>query len=201
MEDADTPIVRAVQAGDVEAYELLVERHQGRVLSVLRNALHDDLLAEEVAQETFVKAYLGLPSFRGESRFGTWLLQIAIHAARDRRRSARRSRTFSLEELLEADRVGGAAAAPPELADPHPASDPFVLLERAELAHRLESGLRELPDDYREVFVLKHVEGLAYEDIATITGDSVGTLKVRAHRARQKLRAWIEQGDTLPSPN
>jgi RNA polymerase sigma-70 factor (ECF subfamily) len=201
VEDADAAVVRAVQAGDVEAYRVLIERHQGRVLSVLRHALRDDQKAEELAEEAFVKAFLGLKRFRGEARFGTWLLQIALHAVRDRRRSERRSRATSLDELLES--AGGLAPRDDLalLADRSPAADPADALDRADVARRLESGLARLPEEYREVFVLKHVEGLPYEEIATITGDSVGTLKVRAQRARQKLRLWIEEGDRLPSSN
>lgn len=201
MEDVDAPVVRAVLAGDIDSYRVLIERHQGRVLSVLRRALRDEQQAEELAQEAFVKAYLGLKTFRGDARFGTWLLQIALHAARDRRRSERRSRSTSLDQLLESED----GALPRDdlalLVDRSPAADPARVLDRAELTHRIEAGLARLPDEYREVFVLKHVEGLPYEEIATITGDSVGTLKVRAHRARQKLRLWIEQGDPLPSSN
>ena len=188
MTDADTAIVRAVQAGDTEAYRVLVERHRGRLFGVLVRLLGRPQLAEELAHETFVKAFTALDGFRGDARFGTWLVQIGLHAARDHLRRSRRLRErgiVSLEDLR---------AAHPRLADPPDTSRgaaPDEALEAEESAAQVRRALDLLPDDYREVLVLKHLENWSYEQIAAATGDSVGTLKVRAHRARRLLKQHL----------
>jgi len=105
MVDPDGAIVSAVRAGNVEAYRDLVERHKGRVYGVLMTLVGDATVAEELAQDAFVKAYTGLSGFQGEATFGTWLVQIAIHGARDHRRRMqrlRRRRVVSLEAVREA---------------------------------------------------------------------------------------------------
>lgn len=181
MSDQDRPAVEAVQRGDREAYRTLVERHQGRVIAVLQRMVRDPHQAEELAQEAFVRAYHALPGFRGDARFGTWIVQIALHAARDHLRRARRAPVVPIE-ALEASRL--AASSGP---------DPFRALEDRERMERLDAALEDLPPAYREVFVLKHVEGMSFEEIAAVVGDSVGTLKVRAHRARRLLRESLER--------
>jgi RNA polymerase sigma-70 factor (ECF subfamily) len=179
---SDEDIVRAVQSGRKDAYAELVNRHKDTVYGVLRRLLRDPDVAEELAHETFVRAWRGLGAFRGEALFSTWLVQIAVHLARDRVRERQRSRTVSLDELLDRD------ADDSELPDSRSYSDPLAEIAARDTARRLESALEGLPATYREVFVLHHVNELPYDEIATITGDSVGSLKVRAHRARRLLR-------------
>jgi RNA polymerase sigma-70 factor (ECF subfamily) len=184
----DTAIVTAVRAGDTEAFRLLVDRHKGRLHGILMRLLGDGALAEELAHEAFVKAYLGIQDFRGEASFGTWLVQIGIHAVRDHLRRQKRLRqrgVISLEELREAHQEVA------EPADERRASNPFHCLDDRERDKLMQQGLAELPVEYREVLLLKHFEGWAYEDIAALTGDSVGTLKVRAHRARRLLKEHL----------
>ncbi len=183
--DEDTDVIRAVQAGDVEAYRLLVDRHKGRLLSVVLKLVADPLVAEEIAQDAFVKAYLNLSGFRGDARFGTWLVQIGIHAARDHLRKVKRLRErgiMSLEDL----RTRQSLSADP--VDRRPAVDPQARLGAAEDRQMVQQALATLPPDYRVVLVLRHYEEWSYERIAGLTGDTVGTLKVRAHRARKLLR-------------
>lgn len=182
MIDNDEAIVRAVQDGDTEAFAALVNRHKDRLFAVLVRMTGSADAAEEMAHETFVRAFRGLRRFRGEAAFGTWLIQIAVHLARDRVRERRRGRTVSLDALLEMDGDS------PILAETRAAYDPLAGLDQRDTAERLESALRELPATYREAFVLHHVENLPYEDIAKATGDTVGSLKVRVHRARKMLK-------------
>jgi RNA polymerase sigma-70 factor (ECF subfamily) len=189
MVDPDGAIVSAVRAGDTDAFRELVERHKGRVFGVLMTLVADEAVAEELAQDAFVKAFTGLAGFQGEATFGTWLVQIAIHGARDHRRRAQRlrqRRVVSLEALREARRE----AADP--ADTKRTNDPGTHLESEEAHDRIQFALAKLPADYREVIVLKHLEGWSYETIAELTGDSVGTLKVRAHRARRMMKDALE---------
>lgn len=183
MADEDAAVVEAVRGGDSEAFRTLVERHKRLLFSVIQRLVGDPGEAEELAHETFVKAYRSLRDFRGEAAFGTWLVQIGIHAARDRLRGIRRRRGIvSIEALREARRRDL------EPADDSAAADPARAVEGAEQRELIRTALAGLPPAHREVLVLKHFEGWAYERIAEVTGDTVGTLKVRAFRARRMLR-------------
>lgn len=185
MNDQDASIVREVQAGRTEAFAELVDRHKDRVYAILLRLTSDRDAAEELAQETFVRAWRGIGGFQGESLFGTWLVQIAIHLARDRVRERRRDRSVSLDELLEKN-VDGSF-----LVDARTSGDPLDDIADRDTMKRLEAALDDLPHAYREVFVLRHLEDVPYEEIASITGDTVGSLKVRAHRARKLLKEAI----------
>ena len=194
MIDQDESIVREVQAGQTEAFAGLVTRHKDKVYAMLLRPVRDPDAAEELAQETFVRAWRGIGGFRGQALFGTWLVQIAIHLARDRMRERRRSRTVSLDELLEK------SADDSVLADTRSHRDPLSEISDRDMMKRLEAALGDLPPNYREVFVLHHVEDVPYEEIASMTGDSVGSLKVRAHRARKLLREAICPGAEFVAP-
>jgi RNA polymerase sigma-70 factor (ECF subfamily) len=202
MVDADQAIVAAVKAGDTARFRELVDRHKARVYGVLMSLVGDDRLAEELSQETFVKAFTGLFGFREQATFGTWLIQIAIHNARDHRRRAQRWRgrnVVSLEALREANNE---ALTPRDMTR---AADPTSRLEAREERVLVQRALAQLPHEYREVVVLKHLEGWPFDRIAAITGDSVGTLKVRAHRARRMMKEILmelgwEATPTRPSP-
>ena len=194
MIDKDEPILQAVRAGRTEAFADLVTRHKDKIYAMLTRLVRDPDVAEELAQETFVRAWRGLPGFRGQALFGTWLVQIAIHLARDRMREVRRNRTVSLDELLEW------SADESVLVDTRSRRDPLSELVDRDMLERLDAALRELPPSYREVFVLHHIEDIPYEEIATITGDSIGSLKVRAHRARKLLKEAISPDAEFVAP-
>ena len=182
MMDNDISIVRSVQEGQTEAFAGLVNSHRERVYAILMRLVSDPHTAEELAQETFVRAFQGLTNFRGESRFGTWLVQIAVNLARDHIRGRQRSRFESLDAALERD---------PDQAvfvDTRNQSNPLSELYENEMIKQFEIALAELPPSYREVFVLRHIENMSYEDISDTTHDSIGSLKVRAHRARKLLK-------------
>jgi RNA polymerase sigma-70 factor (ECF subfamily) len=183
LTDEDRIAVEAVRRGSMDRFRDLVDRHGDAVYATLRRLAGSPELAEELAQETFVRAFEHLDEFRGEAGFRTWLVQIALNLVRDRRRRARRSpAVISLEELRA--RSHGRDD-PPEQ---RPSVEPIARLAQREISARLERELDRLPADYREAFVLKHVEGLPYEEIARVTGQTVGCLKVRVHRARARLR-------------
>ena len=197
MTDPDLAVVTAVKAGDTDAFRGLVDRHKWRVYSTLMSLVGDEDVAEELAQDTFVKAYTGLADFRANAAFGTWLLQIAIHNARDHRRRMARLRdrqVVSLEALREA-RLSGF-----DPADTTRDGNASNRVESREETVLVRNAMAKLPPQYREVITLKHFEGWSFEDIAASTGDSVGTLKVRAHRARRMLKDLLaEMGwDSVP---
>ena len=185
MIDKDTAVIEAIKAGNIDAFRQLVDRHKRRLYGVMMRLVGDPDVAEELAQETFVKAYTGISKFRGNSSFGTWLVQIGVHAARDHIRRTQRFRGRRIVSLEAYREEHGDASEP---ADTRSASDPGSELEGSETAALVQQALSELPPEYREVLVLKHFENWPYERIAEETGDSVGTLKVRAHRARKLLK-------------
>lgn len=176
-------IIAAVLRGDRERYRELVERHHAMLHGLLVRLLADPVLAADIAHETFVRAYGGLEGFRGRSSFSTWLVQIGINLARDElRRRRRRPPTVSLDQRLED--LGHCA----EPADENRRNDTLDCLCRQESDRLLLSALARLPLQYREVLTLRYFNDWSFAEIADVTGESVGTLKVRAHRARLMLR-------------
>lgn len=166
----ETDATRAA-GGDVRAFERLYRAHVARVHGLARRMAGDDL-ADDLTQETFVRAWQKLWSFRGESAFGTWLHRVAVNVILARREAAaaERSRQAGGMELLE--RTPGRAAAP-------------------ELAMDFETAIRRLPDGARQIFVLHDVEGYRHEEIATLLGIASGTSKAQLHRARMLLRGRL----------
>jgi len=166
--------VRACLAGERDAFRPLVERHHGGVLRVAARILGDRIEAQDVAQESFLKAYSALHRYDLERPFVTWLYRIAVNTCLDRRR---RRRDVAMPDLEPAD---GAASADSSLAQ----HERQVALQRA---------LARLPDDYRTILVLKDIEGLDYESIALILGGSLPALKIRVVRARSKLAVLFKK--------
>jgi RNA polymerase sigma-70 factor (ECF subfamily) len=183
--DKDGAVVQAVIDGDTEAFRTLVERHKRRLYAVILKLVGDGDVAEELAQETFVKAFRAISSFRQDASFGTWLVQIGIHTTRDQLRRTKRQRDRG---IISIDALRDSHGHSLELVDESRGADPGAEVEAREERTLMRRALDELPDEYREVLVLKHLEGWRYEQIAEVSGDSIGTLKVRAYRARQLLR-------------
>ncbi len=192
---ADERIVAAVVAGDTEAFRELVQRHQQMLVGVLTRILADPDEALEAAQDTFVKAYTNLAGYRREAKFSTWLLQIGVNLARDRHRRRQlldRKGIISLEDLNR--RQTGDR-------EPEDGRNPLRETARRQEWEILQAALADLPQEFREVFTLKHIEGLDYEEIARMTGDTPGSLKVRAHRARRRLQEKLKARGVLAPPS
>lgn len=153
---------------------MLVARHAPSILSVTKRLL-GTTDAEDAAQDAFVAAFTALPGFKLEAKFSTWLYRIAVNKCRDRLR-ARRSTAASLEAENDAD-----CWEPPDDETPH------WELEQAELSSEIERGIQALPPLYRESFVLRHVEGLDYDEMSAILDVSRDTLKMRVYKARGLL--------------
>jgi RNA polymerase sigma-70 factor (ECF subfamily) len=173
--DDDASLVRAAQHGDREAFSVLVSRHARSVLSVTSRMLGPGADAEDVAQETFVSAYKSLSGFQFDAKFSTWLYRIAVNRCTDVLR-ARRPGTVSIN-----DEEAGAVWEPADYATPH------TTLEQDELAWELERSIQSLPPLYRESFVLRHIEGLGYDEMSVILGVNRDTLKMRVYKARNLL--------------
>ena len=170
--ESDDDLVRRTLRGDLRAFEELVERHEPVVRRVAARIVgRED--AEDVSQDALLRAFHRLPRYRGDGAFRAWLLQITHNAAVDH---LNRRRPESLETSeREEERVHEVARLPAER------------LESRERIERLERKLRALSPDHRAVLVLRDVEGLSYDEIATITAAPLGTVKVRLHRARRDL--------------
>ncbi|HZN93332.1 MAG TPA: sigma-70 family RNA polymerase sigma factor [Myxococcales bacterium] len=189
--DGDALLQRA-QEGDTAAFEALVEREQDKVYGLALRMTRSEADAAEIAQDTFLSAYQHLKDFRGQAAFGSWVHRIAANNALMRLRHRRV--VEKLEKSEEAlDEPGftrmGILRRPPQQWE-RPADEQAL---DAELGEAIERATDRLPEGYREVFLLKDVEGLSYEQIAEITGDSVAAIKSRLHRARLSLRETIDQ--------
>jgi len=168
----DGAVVRRVLGGDVEAYRLLVERYRRAYGRYAMALLRDPDAAADAVQEAFIRAYEGLAGCREPDRFGAWFFRILQNQCRNA--LARRKETVDLGavELAGRDRAAGA-------------------VERGELAAALEEALAALTAEQREAFVMKHVEGRSYEEMAALLGVGVDALKMRVHRARDALREQL----------
>lgn len=170
-------IIHQCLDGNADSYSVLVERYKTMVYNVAFRMVGDADTAKDIAQESFLAAYKGLRQFKFESKFSSWLYRIVLNKCRDHLRLAK--------ETVTTDDI--AAVRP----DPGPSPEQAVAARQN--TDILQRALKQLPADYREVLILKHIEGLDYQEIAAITGAGIPALKVRAHRGREMLRKVLEQ--------
>ncbi|MDQ3162725.1 MAG: sigma-70 family RNA polymerase sigma factor [Actinomycetota bacterium] len=170
--DEDAALVERSRAGDLRAFEALVDRYRAVVVRIARR-ITGPADAEDVAQETFLRAFHRLGQYRGESPFRSWLLRIAHNTALD---TLARQRPSAAD--VESEEVGDL---------PHPHKTPAEQLEDDELRERLLLKLREVQPTHRAVLVLRDLEGLSYEEIAQVTDAPLGSVKGRLFRARREL--------------
>ena len=189
VELADEVLAVRAATGDTTAFETLVSRHEGRVYRLACRLTGSDTDAQDVLQETFLAVYRGLASFRGASRFSTWLYRIATNAALMHRRARRRRPTESLEEFLPRFDEDGQHT--PEASELRAASQADALLDGKLLAEEARSALERLPDLYREAFVLRDLEELETSEVADLLGVDAATVRQRVHRARLMLRGYL----------
>lgn len=190
----DERLALRAAAGDQAAFGVLAERYQGRLCRLAVRLMLNASDAEEVVQDALLNAYRGLPSFRADAKFGTWIYQIVINGAlAHRRRSRRRPLTTPLDDHLP--RLDETAVARSDGRGHAAAAD--ELLARKQVATRIQDALDRLRGDHRAVFVLRDLEGLSTEVVAEIFAIQVPTVRQRLHRARVKLRALL--ADLVPS--
>ena len=183
--------VRRVLDGDVNAFEQLMHAHEKTVYNLALRALGNPQDAEDVTQEAFLKAYRSLSSFRGDSKFSVWLYRIVSNLCLDflRARSRRPSQSLTVED--DEGEVG-------ELEIPDEHFSPEKLLDRKLTRESVQRGLASLPDDARQILLLRELKGLSYEEIADVLDLEPGTVKSRIFRARKKLCAFLLQDGNLP---
>jgi len=185
----DEALAARAAAGDEPAFEELVTRYQARVFRLARRLTGSDDDAADVLQETFLQVYRGLPGFRGESRFGTWLYRVATNAALMQRRARARRPAESLEAFLPRfDAAGIHAATPAEL---QVAARVDQLIDQRALAEKAWAGIERLPDLYREAFVLRDLEEMTTDEVARVLDLQPAAVRQRVHRARLMLRGYL----------
>ena len=182
--------VARAQAGDLVAFNAIVERHQALASNVALRMLRDPGAAEDATQEAFFSAYRNIGRYRGGS-LRAWLLAIVANRARDVLRSPAHRRASSLAQYTE----GGDPAGP----WPDPGPQPDESAERAETVGLVRNAVARLPDDQRLVVTLVDLQGLDYEEASQATGVNIGTIKSRLFRARQRLRELLRDHVELSS--
>lgn len=187
-QDADPVLVQRTLAGDQRAYGLLVLKYQRRIQRLIGRFVRDADMVEDIAQETFIRAYKALHQFRGDAQFYTWLYRIAVNTAKKALMDLRRDpvvfegalRTDGEEN--ETSRIG-----------PEPISEetPETVLAAQEIAAAVNAAMEALPEDLRQAVTLREIEGLSYEEIATAMECPIGTVRSRIFRAREAISARV----------
>jgi RNA polymerase sigma-70 factor, ECF subfamily len=181
----DQEIVALARGGEEAAYRELVRRYERPLFSLLYRMVRDRELAEDLAQETFVKALNAIESYRPEYKFSSWIFKIANNAAIDHLRR-RELDTLSLEGSPHAETPEAIEATALQIGDRQ--ESPLDEVEARELGGEIEAAIAKLRPEYRSCILLRHVEGRAYEEIAEILALPLGTVKTYIHRARNELR-------------
>jgi len=179
-QNVDQVLVEKVQKGDKKAFNLLVTKYQHKVANLVSRYVKNQSDVPDVVQEAFIKAYRALPNFRGESAFYTWLYRIAVNCAKNHIVAAGRKPPGSDVEIEDAE-IYDAGDALRENASPE------NLLLTKEIKKVVFDTIEQLPDDLRTAINLRELEGLSYEEIATIMDCPVGTVRSRIFRAREAV--------------
>lgn len=175
-------LIRRAKAGSVEAFEMLIEGYQSKVYRHALRTVKDPDDAFDAAQEALLKVYRSLDQFEGQSKFSTWLYRITHNVCIDMLRKKGRYRTLSLDSCDE-------EGMPLEIVDPSLTPEELVLSREGEMT--VKEAILRLSPMYSEAVMLRDVEGMTYEEIAEIQQCSVGTVKSRINRGRQKLKEYL----------
>ncbi|MBF0446886.1 MAG: sigma-70 family RNA polymerase sigma factor [Magnetococcales bacterium] len=184
MNEADKLLVQQAQGGDKKAFEILVRRYQGKIASVISRTVSDADRVRDLTQESFIKAYRALDSFRGDSAFYTWLYRIAINTAKNHLMSASRGINLNDMELEEADRVA------PQMRD---YNTPERMALRQEMIGNLNNAINTLAPLMKKAILMRDVEGFSYEEIARDMDCPIGTVRSRIFRGRQEIVTLMQK--------
>ena len=186
--DADALLVERVKLGDVRAFEMLVVKYQRRIERLIGRMVRDVDIVQDIAQETFIRAYRALPQFRGEAAFYTWLYRIAVNAAKKALMDMKRDPLVSASAGRGEDEGEETSRAENELSD---GETPEALLASKEIAAAVNSAIEALSDELRQAITLREIEGLSYEEIAEVMNCPIGTVRSRIFRARDAIAARL----------
>ena len=185
IDDADAQLVARAKSGDARAFEMLVIKYQRRIERLIARMVRDVDLVQDMAQESFIRAYRALPQFRGDSAFYTWLYRITVNTAKKALVDLKRdplvtesARAASNDDDDETSRVER------ELTD---GETPEALLASKEIAQAVNAAIEALSEDLRQAITLREIEGLSYEEIAELMNCPIGTVRSRIFRARESI--------------
>ena len=192
--EQEREIIDRVLSGDTEAFVALVLEHQNKVYSLALRMVGNEEDALDMAQEAFIRAFNSLSGFRGDSKFSVWLYRLTSNICIDFIRSRAKKRTVS---MTWTDEEGGDAG---ELEIPDETWSPETQLERRMTRESVQRGLDSLSPQYREILLLREINGLSYEEIGRALGIEEGTVKSRIFRARKKLCDFLLREGNIPVP-
>lgn len=176
----DEELVKKTITGNMDAFDELVRRYEGKIYGLAYRFMGNHADASDLAQETFIRIYQALARFRGDSSFSTWMYRVAANACRDELRKRQRRRNVSMEEIIEA------SPANVPVADNN--YSPEETAQRHEVQRQVQDCLNELSEDHRLILVLREIQGMSYDEIAEALQCSLGTVKSRISRARNALK-------------
>ncbi|WP_298437066.1 RNA polymerase sigma factor RpoE [Ottowia sp.] len=187
--DSDAALVERANAGDQRAYELLVIKYQRRIERLIGRMVRDTDLVQDIAQETFLRAWRALHQFRGEAQFYTWLYRIAVNTAKKALMEKKRDPVVTEAALLGRDDDDETSRPETELTTE---ATPESELAAREIAAAVHAAMEALPDDLREAVTLREIEGMSYEEIAEAMDCPIGTVRSRIFRAREAISAKVK---------
>lgn len=186
--DVDAALVERVQRGDQRAFEMLVVKYQRRIERLIARMVRDVDLVEDIAQETFIRAYRALPNFRGESAFYTWLYRIGVNTAKKALMGLKRDPLVTEAALASMDEEDDGPRVENELSD---GETPESVLASRQIAETVNAAIEALSDDLRQAITLREIEGMSYEEIAELMNCPIGTVRSRIFRAREAIASKL----------
>ena len=187
--DSDLMLVERTVAGDQRAYGLLVAKYERRIQRLIGRMVRDVDLVEDIAQETFIRAYRALHQFRGDAQFYTWLYRIAVNTAKKSLMDMKRNPVITESALRSGADEDETSVMENELTSEE---TPETVLAAKEIAAAVNVAMEALPEDLRQAVTLREIEGLSYEDIAEVMGCPIGTVRSRIFRAREAISAKVK---------
>ena len=182
--DADALLVERAKRGEVRAFEMLVVKYQRRVERLIGRMVRDSDLVQDIAQESFIRAYRALPQFRGDSAFYTWLYRIAVNTAKKFLMDMKRDPLVFESARSSGDEGEETSTRENELSD---GETPEAILASKEIATAVNAAVEALSEELRQAITLREIEGLSYEEIAEAMNCPIGTVRSRIFRAREAI--------------
>ncbi len=186
--DVDAALVERVQRGDQRAFEMLVVKYQRRIERLIARMVRDTDLVEDIAQETFIRAYRALPNFRGESAFYTWLYRIGVNTAKKALLGLKRDPLVTEAALASMDDDDDSSRVENEMTS---GETPETLMASRQVAETVNEAIEALSEDLRQAITLREIEGLSYEEISEMTNCPIGTVRSRIFRAREAIASKL----------